>query len=218
MIETIYESSQSTAGVMFDIKAKGNNGENVVVYGLDVNFVDKVYVRGGPSMRVLIYTREGTFKGHEGSESGWDLWMNTTVVSSGLDEATPVPQTAEEAEKVVPLLVGAKERRAFYVSVDGPYLRYSDQVSVRLLCDAGQMCSSSSFDEHTPHPYVSNHVWRTPSVYLCCVFLSSITGRPMVLSKRGHLHQWSGRGQAKGLGRRDDLAAIVQWCPALLHV
>ena len=75
-----------------------------------------------------MYTKAGTHKGSEKDESKWELWIDTTVVSNGLDVATPIPQSEAAAEKVEPLVLDAQERRAFYVQCDGPWLRYDTEV------------------------------------------------------------------------------------------
>ncbi|KAL7539047.1 hypothetical protein ACHAXR_008998 [Thalassiosira sp. AJA248-18] len=52
--------------------------------------------------------------------------MNTTIVSYGLNEATPIPQRTEDTN---PILVNEREIQAFYVAFEGPYVRYSDNLN-----------------------------------------------------------------------------------------
>ena len=51
--------------------------------------------------------------------------MNATIVSNRLDEATPIPQLPEAPSTCEPLLVMVKGKRAFYISFEGPYVRFS---------------------------------------------------------------------------------------------
>jgi len=115
-LETVYSSTQSVAGCMFDVKSKSS----IAIYGLDAN------VYGQSAMRVRVYTKEGSYEGSEYDKEDWELWMDATIESEGLDRATHIPQDPDDAVDHEPLLMPARSRRAFYVAFDGPYLRYSD--------------------------------------------------------------------------------------------
>ena len=110
---------------MFDMRAKENS--DIVVYGLDVNMV------GTPTagVNVLVYTKEGTFRNSENDEGAWDLWINATVVSNGMEASTPIPQmlpftVMDDSDAAPPILIPVEGRRAFYIAFEGPYLRYGD--------------------------------------------------------------------------------------------
>jgi hypothetical protein len=107
---TIYQSDQSAASTLFDIKAK----EDIVIYGLDINIATKT------SQRVQVYTKTGSFSGYENDESAWDLVLNSTVVGNGADKPTALLMEGWD-----PVAVPAGERRAFCVTFDGAYVRYS---------------------------------------------------------------------------------------------
>ena len=51
--ETVYSSTQSSAGFMFDVRAK----TSMTVYGLDVNVIDPSLIPGGPEARLVVYTK-----------------------------------------------------------------------------------------------------------------------------------------------------------------
>ena len=114
-LPTVYASTQSAAGHMFDVKPKAD----LVVYGLEVNVIPS---RVGP-LSVLVYTKSGSHSGSEGNAGDWTLWLNSTVESFGLDNPTPVPQ--RPWTDTDPVFVAKGERRSFYVALEGPYLRYS---------------------------------------------------------------------------------------------
>mmetsp|Transcript_5097 Transcript_5097/g.12812 ORF Transcript_5097/g.12812 Transcript_5097/m.12812 type:complete len:1141 (+) Transcript_5097:142-3564(+) len=132
MLETTYASTRSSAGMMFDVKAK----RPIVIYGLDANVVPSSMVRSADdsnssssSVRVRVYTKTGSYRNHEYDESSWTPWIDAAIESGGLDAPTSIPQRPEDAAVVEPLAVPSGEKRAFYVAFDdGPYLRYSDDV------------------------------------------------------------------------------------------
>lgn len=113
-LPTVYASTQSAAGHMFDVRPK----KDLVVYGLEVNVI-----RLPDPVDVLVYTKAGSHAGSEGTEGDWTLWLNATVESFGLDRPTPVPQRPSASD---PVAVARGETRAFYVALGGPYLRYSE--------------------------------------------------------------------------------------------
>jgi len=46
----------------------------------------------GRRFRIIVYTKIGTYEGYENSKENWNVWLNTTVVSGGIDTLTYVPQ------------------------------------------------------------------------------------------------------------------------------
>ena len=139
-LSTTYASSKSTSGFMFNIAARAKSSDSsssnlrpkIILYGLDINVVNSAYIKNGPSFPVLVYTKPGSYEGYETLSNDWTLWINTTIVSDGLDEATSVPQNVEDV--AIPIVLdptvtttGDGGERAFYVSCPtGPYLRYSE--------------------------------------------------------------------------------------------
>jgi hypothetical protein len=108
---TTYQSSQSSASALFDIKSK----TDIVIYGLDVNLATTSL------QPVLVYTKSGSFSGSENDESAWDLVLNSTVVGRGIGNPTTILMEGWE-----PVLVEEGNKQAFYVVFEKPVLRYSD--------------------------------------------------------------------------------------------
>ena len=46
----------------------------------------------GRRFRIIVYTKSGTYEGYENDKEEWKVWLNTTVVSGGIDTFTNVPQ------------------------------------------------------------------------------------------------------------------------------
>ena len=46
----------------------------------------------GRRFRIIVYTKSGTYEGYENSKEHWNVWLNTTIVSGGIDTYTNVPQ------------------------------------------------------------------------------------------------------------------------------
>jgi hypothetical protein len=107
---TIYESDQSSASALFDIKAK----TDLIIYGLDINLATST------SQSILVYTKSGSFSGYEYDESAWDLVLNSTIVGSGADNPTSVLM-----EGWNPVIVPNGEKQSFYIMMEKAVIRYS---------------------------------------------------------------------------------------------
>lgn len=76
-------------------------------------------------------------KGHENDMSDWNVWINATVGSDGMfgeNIPTSIPQKPEDLAS--PIFVPPSSKRAFYVSFDGPYLRFTRDVARRFYQNA----------------------------------------------------------------------------------
>ena len=113
-LATTFDGDAAASGVMFDVKAKANG---VAIRGLDVN----VDASGeGGARYVEVWTKEGSFRGHEEREGAWRLWLNETVPAAyGAGAPTHVSPRSN------PLTLSANERRAFYVIAPAGDLRHS---------------------------------------------------------------------------------------------
>ena len=110
-LTTTFSSERSAAGVMFDVQAKNP----VTIRGIDFNTVNK------EETRVEVWTKTGSYIGHEQARQAWTLLTNGTVIGKGLDRPTPIPPAIFTSVAVL-----ANETRAFYVTcLDGPCQRYS---------------------------------------------------------------------------------------------
>lgn len=114
-LATTFDSDQSSYGFMVDLKTKSP----IVVRSIDINTVKTA---GDAAARLEIWTKVGSFRGYENSPEAWTLWANETIAGNGLD----VPTTISPGV-FPPLVVEAREKRALYVSSDGPHLRHSNE-------------------------------------------------------------------------------------------
>lgn len=113
-IVTSYDSDHSSAGSMFDMKAR----QPITIRGVEINAVN---LANSDDVRIEIWTKSGSYKGHETDRGAWTLWVNETVASSGLDAPTTIPPSM-----FAPIPLGENNKRAFYIACsDGPCLRYS---------------------------------------------------------------------------------------------
>jgi hypothetical protein len=110
-LTTTFSSERSSAGVMFDVRAKNP----VSIRGMDFNTINT------DDARIEVWTKNGSHVGYEQARQAWTLLVNETVSGKGLDRPTSIPP-----EIFTPVVVLANETRAFYVTcIDGPCQRYS---------------------------------------------------------------------------------------------
>lgn len=119
-LATVFEGEESSAGAMFDMKAKSSP---IIIRGMDIGTVRDDMDGGGDGGRgrVLVWTKRGSYRGHEYHEDSWTLWMNETLAaaatSAGTDEGDDDVLTYASPTLFAPLEVRPKEKRAFYVAV-----------------------------------------------------------------------------------------------------
>ena len=99
-LETTFSFSLGSTGAMFDIKADSD----VTVRSFDINAMSRGYGN------VEIYTRQGSYQGHEQSRVGWTLVYNNTVEHNKRGEATELG----ELENKVQIL--ANSTQGFYIT------------------------------------------------------------------------------------------------------
>jgi hypothetical protein len=110
-LATTFASDFSSAGVMFDVRAKNS----IAIQSLDFNTVNS------DDARIEVWTKNGSHRGYERRRGAWTLLVNGTVIGRGMDVPTSIP-----SDMFTPAIVLANETRAFYVTcVDGPCQRYS---------------------------------------------------------------------------------------------
>lgn len=155
LLSTTYDSTKSSSGFLFNIRAKDSNDDDVnddegmLIHGMDVNVINPAAYGITSGLRLLVYTKEGRFDSYEANEAAWTLWMNVTIdggMVGKLEMPTRLPpvarrrrrrqQTEEESgvddddvdvDIIEPIYVAPGARRAFYISApDGPFVRYSD--------------------------------------------------------------------------------------------
>ena len=108
---TSYASDTSTAGAMFDMKAKGP----IIIRGIDIN------TASNDQVTIKIWTKEGGYTGFENREDKWTLISNNKLTAAaGRDKPTSITFSS-------PIELVAGEKRAFYISCvdDIKCLRYN---------------------------------------------------------------------------------------------
>ncbi|KAL7473975.1 hypothetical protein ACHAXS_014245 [Conticribra weissflogii] len=100
-LTTSFNAERMSAGFMFDIEAKNH----IAIHGLDIN------TKATGTTMMELWTKAGTFKGHEKNPSEWRLVFNSTVEGNGIDVPTSIP-----AGSFSPILVNANEKQAFYIA------------------------------------------------------------------------------------------------------
>jgi len=112
-LTTTYDGVYTATGIMFNIKATSNP---ITIKGMNIN-TRKSHVQ----TRILIYTKEGSYKGFEKNETAWQLYMNNTVLSNGIGNPTYISSDIFE-----PMPIPKDEMYSFYItSTNGANIRYS---------------------------------------------------------------------------------------------
>jgi len=106
---TTFQSDTTCAGNMFDIVPN----ENIAIFSMGIN------TRLSRSVAVQVYTREGSYKGVENDISAWTFVGSTNALGKGMDVLTMI----DDVFKDKPIVSRKNQRRAFYVTTNGPYLR-----------------------------------------------------------------------------------------------
>lgn len=109
-LTTTYEADSGQAGNMFDVVAL----KDVVIHEMDLHVVEN------PASKVSVYTREGTYEGHEQNDKVWTQRASVIVEGRGVHMATPLPAGALDLVEIQ-----AGTTCAFYVTLDVPEMRYS---------------------------------------------------------------------------------------------
>lgn len=164
-----YTSSKSSSGFMFDTRTPSSS-PTLILYGIEIDMVDSSMIltttsnNKSKSIRVEVYYRidndyhtnheyedptilvndDGTTSTGDSSSGGggggWILWMNVTIVSSGLDLPTYIPQSSiittatngNDTEEYIGdnIILTPRTKMGFYIRTnDGPYLRYYHDTS-----------------------------------------------------------------------------------------
>mmetsp|Transcript_51607 Transcript_51607/g.154938 ORF Transcript_51607/g.154938 Transcript_51607/m.154938 type:complete len:347 (-) Transcript_51607:152-1192(-) len=95
---------------MLDIFAKNS----ILIQGLDIHVKKK-------QVTVTIYTRPGSYVGHETDKNGWTLMLPpTTLHGQGKGRLASIPSS-----RFIPMLIEAGRTRAFYIKLTTADLLYS---------------------------------------------------------------------------------------------
>ena len=116
-LQTTFASGNGGYGAFFDIAAKPS--ADVIVKTLDF------HTDFPGSVKVSVYTLDGSYVNSKYDSSPWKLVCETTVQGAGYYSRTSIP---EDAFKSVHIVSG--QVQGFYVVLDKPALRYSDAAPV----------------------------------------------------------------------------------------
>ena len=97
----------------------------MAIFGINTNIVSSSVVKAGPEVKVTVYTKEGLYKGHKLDKSVWELWVEITIISAGMDGSTSIPRKDEDTAML--LFIVSREKRSFNLAFDGMYLHCSCQ-------------------------------------------------------------------------------------------
>ena len=111
-ITTKFDSTNSYAGCMWNVQTREYN---VFITSMAFNTDKK------ENIGIKLYTREGSYVGHDKSLTGWTKIADVSVEGKGLDVPTYLPEgTFDE-----PLMISRRSTQSFYLVSDGPNVRVS---------------------------------------------------------------------------------------------
>jgi hypothetical protein len=110
-LQTTFAGGNGQAGNMFDI----TTNKAIVIKALDI------HTYSTSSVRVLVYTKQGSHEGFEKDPSVWTLICDTRVYGAGSPQPTHIP-----AESVAAVSVLAGDTQAFYVTLNESKIRYTN--------------------------------------------------------------------------------------------
>lgn len=87
-----------------------------------------IHTRSTTNIKVEVYTRSGTRKGHEQNTEDWKLICSTETQGLGLLKRTSIPRESFRSTKIL-----ANKRQAFYVTLKSPDIRYSNPSSNKVI-------------------------------------------------------------------------------------
>jgi hypothetical protein len=122
-LTTTFASGNKGYGSMFDVS--NSEGDYAVITSIDFH-TDLL-----SNIKVIVYTKEGSFSGSEFKPNDWTVIADTNVTGQGYYKRTPIP-SIDFQEVSVP----NGGTRGFYVSIDQAGLLYSDVEGDRSLGDS----------------------------------------------------------------------------------
>jgi hypothetical protein len=112
-LTTLFAGGNGQAGNMFDV----TTNKAIVVKSFDI------HTYSTSSVRVLVFTKKGTYAGFEKNRAEWTQICDTRVFGLGSPNPTPIPK-----EAVIPVTVAAGETQAFYVTLTESKIRYTNGI------------------------------------------------------------------------------------------
>jgi len=109
-LETTFDSDSGLAGNMFSIVAK----KDIVIRGFHIHMMPL------QSTPLLVWKKDGSYKGFEHDKESWKLLMNLNVTGSGIGYPTKIIPSSFE-----PFTVYTAELVSLYITLDRIGLRYT---------------------------------------------------------------------------------------------
>lgn len=109
---TSFAGGNGQAGNMFDLVGR----KTIDITSLDIHTVST------NTVNVVIWTRSGSYVGHEAGSAGWTKVVDTSVLGQGISNRTPLPLESFSH----PIRVQAGAMQAMYVTLTTPDIRYSE--------------------------------------------------------------------------------------------
>ena len=110
---TTFVGGNGQAGNMFDV----TTNKAIVVKSFDI------HTYSTSSVRVLVFTKKGSYTGFETNRAEWTQICDTRVYAVGSPNPTPIPK-----EAVIPVTIAAGETQAFYVTLTESKIRYTNGI------------------------------------------------------------------------------------------
>jgi hypothetical protein len=118
----LFAGGNGQAGNMFVVQA---HQEPITIFSIDIHTYSK-----DPDLKVMIYTKAGSFWGYETSADGWTKICDTTVQGLGSPNPTPIPASAIQEVTIQP-----GDTQSFYVTMAKPIIRYTNGHDFRTMGD-----------------------------------------------------------------------------------
>jgi len=112
-ITTTFVGGNGQAGNMFDV----TTNKRIKVKSFDI------HTYSDTSVRVLVFTKKGTYEGFEKVQTAWTKICDTLVYGAGSPNPTRIPR-----EAVTSVTIRAGETQAFYVTMTDPNIRYTNGI------------------------------------------------------------------------------------------
>jgi hypothetical protein len=119
---TTFVGGNGQAGNMFTVQA---HQQPITIFSIDIHTYSK-----DPDLKVVIYTKSGSFWGYETSADGWTKICDTTVQGLGTPNPTPIPTSAIQEVTIQP-----GDMQSFYVTLDKATMRYTNGRDINSMGD-----------------------------------------------------------------------------------
>ena len=117
---TSFRSDMQAYGVMFTI-----NSKHTPLTILTLEF-SAMITRNDDPVHIEVYTKEGDYSGYQAVPNAWSKVADLRLLPARTGRGTLIPP-----QDFTPVLMGANEQRAFYVTLDSTSLRYTGAPAIK---------------------------------------------------------------------------------------